>query len=212
VIPKILTDTEWSKLLAMADPTIDALSEHAATVRQGVDWTLGYVFLGSQERLSPPDVTETLSAYAIGGEQFIRGMRALDSILGSLMMLESHWRGAQRIPPKPFFDQDLADKIESYCREFRGTEKILNAHFEAEQTYGPNSKPWLHDGVHHLYDLWCDELGQGMRPKKDFLAFAYAVLDPLKVGITQNSILESFDRHVKPNVGLRGRMRQLSSK
>ncbi len=71
---------------------------------------------------------------------------------------------------------------------------------------GPNKKEWLHIAVHQLHDVWQDELDQGTRPKKDFLAFAYAVLQPLRFGVTENSVLESFDRHVKHGIHLRRRV------
>jgi hypothetical protein len=212
MIPALLTDAEWSRLLAMASPAIDPSGELSTRIRESVDWMLWTVVGGYETKSSLSDITESFLSYAIAGEHFIRGMNAFDAFRDIIGRIDAHSMETRRAPAKPFFDKELADKIERYCVAFRKMDKFFETHFKDDIKEGPNSKPWLHAGVHHLYDLWCDELGQKARPKKDFLAFAYAVLEPLKIGITENSIQESFDRHVKPHAGLRRRMRQLGSK
>jgi hypothetical protein len=210
MIPKSLNDTEWLRLLALADPAIDPFGEQGATLRQRVDWIIAGVFTQAKMRSGSLDETETFADYAAAGAQFIRGMRALDSVRASIGITVSHFDTKPAEPLAPLFDQELAVRIERFREAFRRTEEILNR-FEGSEPTGPNSKPWLHEGVSFLFDLWRDELGQEKRPKKDFLAFAYAVLEPLRLGITQNSILESFDRHVKKTKDVRRRLRQLRS-
>jgi hypothetical protein len=104
----------------------------------------------------------------------------------------------------------MASRIEWFCDVFRLLDELLRR--GNDERSGPNSKPWLHTGVSLLFDLWRGELNQEKRPKKDFLSFAYAVLAPLKLGVTKNSVLESFDRHIKPNAHVRRRLRHLGKK
>jgi hypothetical protein len=212
MIPRLLSDSEWSRLLAMADPTINPFAEYRAWVRQRVDWILCGTFVQAKMKSSAPDVTETFAAYAIAGEHFIRGMRALDSWGAITSLTVSHFSSEQPLRPvEPQFDEELASRIERYCKIFRHLEE-LDRRYEENEQFAPNSKPWLHNGVSLLFDVWRDELGQEGRPKKDFLAFAYAALAPLKLGVTENSVLESFDRHVKRRAHVRRRLRHLSKK
>ncbi|WP_262296837.1 hypothetical protein [Microvirga sesbaniae] len=206
--PEVLNDEEWSRLLMMANPTIDPFGEQGAALRRQVDWIIAGVFSQAQAKSGSLDETETFANYAAAGAQFIRGMRALDSAHASIAMTVSHFDAKPARTPTPLFDGELASRIEWFCEAFRRVEEVLNRSVDDEPS-GPNSKPWLHAGVSFLFDLWRDELGQEKRSKKDFLDFAYAVLGPLRIGVTHNSVLESFDRHVKKTKPIRRRLRQL---
>jgi hypothetical protein len=208
VIPEFYKDSEWTRLLAMADPAIDPHGEKGAAIRGSVNWVLLNTYALFRRGTLARDPGKSLATYADAGERFIHGMRMLDLHRADLEMLLAHWDMRPARELRSLFDEGLAKRIEQLCVLFRLFAKVGDADGDEDMKTGPNSKPWLHIAVHVLYDLWRDELGQGERPKKDFLAFAFAVLGPLKIGITENSILESFDRHVRHTKDFRHRMRQ----
>ncbi|MGF9759214.1 hypothetical protein AAII07_28840 [Microvirga sp. 0TCS3.31] len=212
MIPELLKELEWSEILAMADPSIDPSAELSANVRQRVNWILCLAYLGATEKEQKHHITESFASYAVAGEHFIEGMKALDQFIGAIDELAKHWGIEPTTGKGHFIDGRLAEKIAVYCEVFRGIDNRLKSIPDEDEKTGPNSKPWLHDAVTLLYDVWQDELGQGNRPKKDFLAFAHAILKTLKLNITQNGVLESFDRHVKSRKNERKLMRQLSQR
>jgi hypothetical protein len=68
---------------------------------------------------------------------------------------------------------------------------------ESKPVRGPNAKPDLHRAVYILYGVWRSLNKGAARSKKDFVSFAYECLAPARAGVTRNSVLESFDRHVR---------------
>jgi hypothetical protein len=205
----IFTDEEWARLLSIADPSRDPTTMESIWIRLKVGFTVcrAYsMYCDNKDRAS----RQSFEDVARAGEFFIKGMRELDAFLHTVRFEVLHFdpTAFDTNPDsiRSIFDEELAGKIKKYCDVLRQTESFIKRLEEPKTKEGPNRKDWLHTAVHELHDVWQDELGQGSRPKKDFLEFAYAVLEPLKIGVTENSVLESFDRHVKHSKDLRSKL------
>lgn len=212
-----MSNDRWEECRRLLDPSLDPQTEEADQLWRRCSEILFFSTRSVQvaqyqrdlrtrkrsgklrRRSSSPEkpFTSAFSFPAVAGREFIVSLEALEEQLGWLFGTRD---GVQ---PRMF---RLSNEARAELREVinaldtlhqREVERML----QAGDFHAPNSKPWLHDAVHRLLILWHDA-GQADRQKREFEAFALAVLAETKA-VTPEAIKRSLDRHVRPNFRLR---------
>ena len=69
-----------------------------------------------------------------------------------------------------------------------------------ETKQNSRTKSGQHLAVNIISKVWHDLVVAELRLKKNFVEFAYLCLATARAGVTRNSIVESWDRHVLPGL------------
>lgn len=187
------TDEIWASVTQYLQPGCDPTSVEAIGFRKRISEVQYAVAAQYTSKIKPG---KTFSEFAEAGEVFLLGLERSFQFLQWVDGVLNEGQHPARFDRLPAEEKHLIERLIHRLRLI--DDMIINAPTIAddEDCEAPNSKRWLHEGVSRLYVIWLDA-GQSHRMKKDFLHFAYTLIHPFAEGVTENSILESFDRHAK---------------
>jgi hypothetical protein len=204
----LVDEATFHAALACIEPTIDPDGPRGLEIKRRLEGCAGVLITLFRSNGSSNDETKSFGAYAAAGAHFLRGLTAIDQYrvyhLDLIERITGEKRGAF-VPIDPYFVKK-AEAIIELMKRIESNNRSVGINKDKTQN-GPNSKPWLHETVMALWQLWDDE-GQKMRKKKDFIDFCFAFLNPARLCITRYSIEESYDRHVKLYIAEHERMRK----
>ena len=192
-----IDDSRWADLCALLLPGIEPSAETAKAYRVQVDEVLaGIAVFGGMARDRAGREVIDFGEAARAGEQFLKGIYAACQFVDAAVNATDVRTDRETSAHEP--DPRHTAVIELEIGRLRSIQAWID---DMNRQYGhlvrqtsPAAKPWLHHAVARLRLIWLDA-GQVARPKQDFLGFAYAVVGGNGPSVTDNSVLESFDRH-----------------
>jgi hypothetical protein len=193
----MLDDNDWSRIAAHFVPAIVSDCAHGLAVRSRIEDTLALTRAFYREKGEKPDPLKCFDAYAAAGDHFLKGITGLNQYYRAVMIVDKRLTG--RVHEPVSIGKGVISEIESIV----GLMKKLHTHIEnagKKLEINQKGKDWQHECLLMLLEIW-DEEGQASRTKKEFLAFAFEVMQPCGIGVTEAGLLESFDRHVAPRRG-----------
>lgn len=197
--PDLLSDARWQTALRFAaGESVHPNSRESLAARRRAENAVRSLEAETHGEGEAP----RLRSYAASGRQFLNGLYAFENnmeYIYSATQVENF--GPRR---KEYFSPEFKEQLLKACELIENTcnamDNIALQEAGNEPKLGPNAKPALHSAVGMLWIVWKDLVGERRRKKVDFLLFARFCLEPAKATVTDNSVLESFDRHVRPKL------------
>jgi hypothetical protein len=190
----VLTAETWQKALAIAAPEIAPRSKKGMAAKGRAEAAARILRTGTyyteSNGMSFRDI-------ATAGRVFLEGLEVFEEMYFQLASLED--KDLENPQRTVFtFAPNLKEQIAKVIMLVEGAEAIFdNALTDAPPEKHGNVKTSLHIAVGMLWSLWL-ELTGGARTKLEFYAFAHTILEDARSGVTENSVIQTFRRHVAP--------------
>lgn len=207
----LVDEATFHAVMACIEPTVDPDGPQGLEIKRRLEGCAGTLVALYRSKGFTEDKTKNFGVYAAAGDHFLKGLAEIQQYVTYHFDLLERLTGERR-EALLLIDPEFVNQAEKIIYLMRFTENFSENSNKREYKNqdGPNSKPWLHETVLSLWQIW-DDQGQTIRKKKEFIDFCFAFLDPAGLHITRNAIEESYDRHVKHQIETLREIRRLSS-
>lgn len=198
--PPLLQDAQWTEALTLANYKLTGDEEISRAALKQIQ-TACWILRDDQRRTTKGYSFED---YAKFGRLFFNGCISVDQTFRVVEMMQplEKMKESNGHCFSEQFKTDILNAIEVMLalKDLANEAETLVDRDKESTRPERNSKPNLHMAVQTTYRIWMQLDPARKFVRKDFLRFAYLCLGGCGAGVTENSVAESYRRHLQPKM------------